>query len=80
MAGHPANAVAERIKKARNTWKQVSREIFRNKAFVRKIKILLWNTLIRSTMIYGVRAKALPRHLLGGNRNIYEQSHKSNGR
>ena len=44
--------------------KLVSRKIFRNKAFSPKIKILLWRSLIRSAMAYGLRAREIPRHLL----------------
>ena len=55
---------ALRIKKAIDQLEQVSRKIFRNNAFNRKIKILLWNSLIRSTMIYGIHTKAPPVHLV----------------
>ena len=41
-----------------------SRKIFRNKAFRRKLNILLWGSPIRRTMIYGLRTKGIPRHLL----------------
>ena len=44
MTGNLNRAVGARIKKANNTWKQVSSEKFRNKAFNRKIKILLRNS------------------------------------
>ena len=64
MAGNLNKAGEARIKKANSTWGQVSRRIFRNKNFNRKIKIILWNSLLRSTMTYGLRAKGLPRHLI----------------
>ena len=41
MAGNLSKAVEARIKKANNTWRQVSRKIFRNNAFNRNVKILL---------------------------------------
>ena len=50
------------IQKATNTWKHVRREIFRNKAFNRKIKIMIWKSLIRSSVIYGLRTRDLPRN------------------
>ena len=58
-------AVEERIQKATNTWKHVGRKIFRNKAFIRKIKIVIMNSLIRRTMIYGLRTRDTPKHLMG---------------
>ena len=46
MTGNLNKAVEARIRNANNTWGQASRKIFRNKAFSRKIKTLLWNSLI----------------------------------
>ena len=58
-------AVEERIQKATNTWKHVGRKIFRKRAFCRKIRIAIWYSLIRITMIYGLRARDLPQRLMG---------------
>ena len=52
------------LKQANHTWAQVYCEIFRNKACVRKIQILLRNSLIRITPFYGPHAKDLTGHLL----------------
>ena len=64
MAGKLDKAVEARIQKATITWKHASRMIFRGNAFNRKIKVTLWNSLIRSTMIYGLRTRDIPRHML----------------
>ena len=64
MTGSHTRAVEVRIKKANRTGKQVNRKIFINMAFSRKIKILLWNSMVRSTMIYGLHTKGLPSHML----------------
>ena len=65
MTGNPNVAVEAGIQNANNTWKHVNRTTFRNMAFNRKIRILLRRSLIRSTMIYGLRAKGLKRHMIG---------------
>ena len=78
MTGNLNKSAEARIQKTNNTWGQVIREVFRNKAFGRKIEILIWNSLIRSAMIYGLHTKGMPRHKVGKNRNIYVQTHKNN--
>ena len=50
--------------------------IFRNRAFNYKIKIMIWNSLIRSPIIYGVHAIDLPRHMVE-NGNIHVQTYKN---
>ena len=50
--GNPAKEVAARIEKAQNAWKIVNIRLLRNKVTNPKIKLILWNSLIRSTMIY----------------------------
>ena len=42
----------------------MSRKIFRIKAFGRKVEIMLWNSLIRGTMIYELHTRELPKHLM----------------
>ena len=63
MAGSLNRAVEARIRQAANTWKQVNRKISRNKALSPMIRILLWNSPIRGTMIYGLRTKDIPGHI-----------------
>ena len=41
-----------------------NRRIFRNNVINQRIKMMRWNSLIRSTVIYGLRTKELPRHLV----------------
>ena len=65
MAGNRISAVEARIKKPNQTWKLVNRKFFRRRAFNPKTRILLRNSLIRSTMIYERRKRDPPRHLLG---------------
>ena len=65
MAGNLKKAADARIQKANITWRHVIRKIFRYKAFNRKIRITLWNSLIRSTTICGLHTKDLPRRMLG---------------
>ena len=48
-------------KKTNRARKQVSRKIFRNKETKPKIRILLWESLIRSTLIYGLHTKDISR-------------------
>lgn len=63
MAGNLNNAVGEWANRANQTWTQVARKISRNNAIKPEIKIL-WNSLIRGAMIYGLCAKDIPRKLL----------------
>ena len=67
--------VAARIQKSTNSWGNVSQKIFRNKAFSRKIKIMISNSLIRSTAIYGLHTRDMPKHLMG-NGSLYVQTNK----
>ena len=64
MAGSLTKAVAERIAKSQNAWGIVNIRLRRYKVINPRIKILLWNSLIRSTMIYGLHTKELPRNLI----------------
>ena len=64
MNGSLAKAVAARIAKAQNTWMVGNCKLIRGKVIIPPIKITLWKSLIRSTMIYGMRTKELPRNLL----------------
>lgn len=53
-------AVMRRMEKAQHTWKQVNYKLLRNKAITPRIKIILQNSLIRSTMIYGLHTAEIP--------------------
>ena len=53
-----------RIEKTKQAWKLANRNTFRNKVSSRKTKMLRRDPLIRRTVIYGLRAKDLPRHLM----------------
>ena len=64
MTGNIRKAVEARIKKSQHTWGNVSRRIFRNKVINPRIEISIWNSLIRSTAIYGPHTKGLPRNLV----------------
>ena len=78
MTRRQDKAVEERLKKATNTWKHVSRKIFRNKAFGRMIQIMIWNSLIRSTMIYGLHTRDLSKHMMA-NGNLHVQTNNDDG-
>ena len=64
MAGNLEKDVGARIAKAKNTCGIPNRRIFRNKVINPSIEIMLWNSLIRRTVIYGIRTKELPRKLV----------------
>ena len=63
--GSTSKAVAERITKAQNTLGIVNYRIPHIEVINTRIEIMIWNSLIRSTIIYGPRAKDLPRNLIG---------------
>ena len=63
MTGNLSDAVESRIKRSNQTWKHTHRKIPPDQAFTPKVKIVLRNPLIRSTMIYGLRSRDLPRRL-----------------
>ena len=60
--GSLTKAVASRIAKAQNAWIVVNIRLLRNKVTNPRIKIMLWNSLIRGTVIYGLQTKELPRN------------------
>ena len=62
--GNLISAVDARIKRANQTWQKANRKIYRIQAFSPQIKIMIWNSLIRSAMVYGLRTRDLPRNLL----------------
>ena len=62
--GSLTNAVAARIAKAQNTWIISNCRLHRYKVISPRIKIMLWNSPIRSAMIYGLHTKELQRNLL----------------
>ena len=65
MNGSIKNAVTRRMEKAQHTWKQVNYKLLRNKAITPKIKLTLWNSLIRSAMIYGLHTTEIPASQMG---------------
>ena len=62
--GNLTKAVVMRIANAQNIWEMVNYKLLRNKAIAPRIKLILWNSLIRSTVIYGLHTKELPRNLI----------------
>ena len=60
MTGSLKQAVTQRIAKSHHTWKQVHYKFLRNKAITPRIKLIMWNSLIRSAMIYGLRTTEMP--------------------
>ena len=60
MVGSLKLAVTQRIAKAHHTWKQVRYKLLRDKAIAPRIKLIMWNSLIRSTMIYGLHTTEMP--------------------
>ena len=60
MTGSQTKAVTLRIAKAHHTWKQVRYKLLRNKAITPRIKLIMWNSLIGSTMIYGLHTTEMP--------------------
>ena len=65
MAGSLTKAVAERIAKSQNAWGIVNIRLRRYKVINPRIKILLWNSLIRSAIIYGLHTQDIQKKLLG---------------
>ena len=63
-SGSLAKSVAARIEKSQNTWRIANGRLLRNKVIIPRIKIMLRDSLIRRTMIDGLRTKELPRNLL----------------
>lgn len=59
MARHLVKAIKARMGEATKTWDLLGRGIIRNKAISPRLKILLWNSLIRGTVIYGLHTKEL---------------------
>ena len=60
MKGSLQKAATKRIAKAQDAWGKVNFKLLRNKAVTPKIKIMLWNSLIRSAMIYGLHTTEMP--------------------
>ena len=59
-----AKAVEARIIKAQNTSEISNRRICRDKAVGPRVKIIPRDSLIRSTVIYGLCAKDFPRYMI----------------
>ena len=64
MTGNLRKSAGARIAKAQHTWALVSRRILRCKVIHPRIKITIWGSLFRSTIIYGLHTKELPRNLI----------------
>ena len=64
MRGSLAKEVEARIAKAQNAWGIVDSRLLRNKVTDPRIKIIIWNSLIRSTVIYGLHTKEVPRNII----------------
>ena len=62
-AGNQDKAADARLKKATDTWEAANRNIPTNQAIEPKIKILLWNSLIRRTAIYGLHTGGIQGNL-----------------
>ena len=60
MNGSLIQAVTQRIAKSQHAWKQIHYKLLRKKAIAPRIKRTLWNSLIRSTMIYGLHTTEMP--------------------
>ena len=53
----PKYAITERLRKARNTWRQLRNKIFQRTQLKPKTKLLLWNAVIRSTLTYALQTQ-----------------------
>ena len=62
--GNLRKSAGARIAKSHHTWKSVSREICRIKVIKPRVKLTMRNSLIWSTILYGLHAKELPRNLV----------------
>jgi len=51
------NACARRMLLAENVWGLTKKKLFQNTAINRKVRIILWNALIRSILKYALHAK-----------------------
>ena len=48
-----------RVRKARNTWGALRKELFNRENVKTRIKVLLWNALIRSTLTYALQTNQI---------------------
>jgi len=59
MKGHQNKAVMHRLTKAKQVWGRTKNKLFKNNSIPEKLRIQLWNAIIRSTLIYALSTQQL---------------------
>merc|ERR1712112_38482 len=57
MHGKQNHTILHRLKKAKKTWGETKKKLFQNKRIPEKLRIQLWNALIRSTLTYAMQTQ-----------------------
>ena len=52
-------AIKHRLQKAKETWRQTKQKLFRNKTIPEKLRIHLWNALVRPTLTYALQTQEI---------------------
>ena len=59
MRQHQTAAIKHRLQKAKETRRQTKRKLFQNKTIPQKLRIQLWNALVRSTLKYALQTQEI---------------------
>jgi len=59
IQGHQKQAIQHRLTKAKQTWNTTRKKLFQNQYIPGKIRVQLWNALIRSTLTYALQTQEL---------------------
>jgi len=51
--------IEHRLQKAKETWRQAKQKLFQNKTIPEKLRIQLWNALVRSTLTYALQTQEI---------------------
>ena len=52
-------AVKNRLQKAQETWRLTKWKLFQNRTLPEKLRIRLWNAIVRSTLTYSLQTQEL---------------------
>jgi len=61
MRGNQHKAIKHRIQKENHTWDITKNKLFKNHKIHEKLRIQLWNALIRPTLTYALQTQSLDR-------------------
>jgi len=59
MHQQQTDAIKHRLQKAKETWRQTKQKLFQNKTIPEKLRIQLWNALVRSTLTYALQTQEI---------------------